>query len=168
MGYKKIELIQGDITLQSTDAIVNAANSALAGGGGVDGAIHRVGGRVIYEECARIGFCPVGGAVITSGGNLKARYVIHTVGPIWQNGEFDEPELLKSAYESSLRLCFENNIRSVSFPSISTGVYGYPIKLAAPVAISAAKNAIERNILDRIVFVLFTQDDYNVYNEYLK
>ena len=135
----KLSLVQGDITRQSTDAIVNAANSSLMGGGGVDGAIHRAGGPAILEECkdivSRQGQLPTGEAVITSGGNLPARHVIHTVGPIWRGGARREPELLASAYHESLKLAAKNGLSSVSFPSISTGVYGYPVEEAAEIAL---------------------------------
>jgi len=136
---RKISIIQGDLTQQDTDAIVNAANSSLMGGGGVDGAIHRAGGPAILEECkqivARQGRLPTGQAVITTGGNLKANYVIHTVGPVWHGGNKGEPELLASAYRESLRIADENGLYSVSFPSISTGVYHYPVNEAARIAI---------------------------------
>src|SRR3990172_5536581 len=126
-----LELAEGEIKKQETEAIVNAANSMLAGGGGVDGAIHRAGGPKIMEECRKINGCPTGSAVITTGGNLKAKYVIHTVGPIYRDGKHDETKLLASAYESSLELAIKNNIKSIAFPSISTGAYGYPINEAA-------------------------------------
>jgi len=131
----KLRIIQGDITKQGTDAIVNAANSSLMGGGGVDGAIHRAGGPAILEECKKIvsrqGRLPTGKAVITTGGNLKAGYVIHTVGPVWRGGDKGESELLTSAYRESLEVAAENKLSSISFPSISTGVYGYPVDQAA-------------------------------------
>ncbi|MFC2004580.1 macro domain-containing protein [Chloroflexota bacterium] len=134
INQSKLSIIQGDITSQVTDAIVNAANSSLMGGGGVDGAIHRAGGPAILEECKQIvakqGRLPTGQAVITTGGNLKARYVIHTVGPIWHRGDKGEPELLASAYRESLKVAVENNLSSISFPSISTGAYGYPVNQA--------------------------------------
>ncbi|MBN2238734.1 MAG: O-acetyl-ADP-ribose deacetylase [Dehalococcoidales bacterium] len=166
--------IKGDITQQTTDAIVNAANSGLMGGGGVDGAIHRAGGPTILKECkeivARQGRLPTGQAVITTGGNLKAKYVIHTVGPVWHGGNNNEPELLSSAYSESLALADKNALSSVSFPSISTGVYGYPVELAAGVAISAVKyflNSKETTIRD-IVFVLFDSRTYSAYAANLK
>src|SRR5512141_3248026 len=130
IGQARLSIIQGDLTKQATDAIVNAANSSLMGGGGVDGAIHRAGGPAILEECkkivARQGPLPPGQAVITTGGNLKAKFVIHTVGPIWHSGNSGEAELLASAYRESLNLAAQESLRSVSFPSISTGAYGYP------------------------------------------
>jgi len=137
----KLRIIQGDITQQGTDAIVNAANPSLMGGGGVDGAIHRAGGPAILEECKQIvakhGRLPTGKAVMTTGGNLKAKHVIHTVGPIWHGGNTGEPELLASAYHQSLTLAAKNNLSSISFPSISTGAYGYPADRASRVAIDA-------------------------------
>ncbi|MBI2851358.1 MAG: O-acetyl-ADP-ribose deacetylase [Chloroflexi bacterium] len=143
-----LSLIQGDITEQATDAIVNAANSSLMGGGGVDGAIHRAGGPAILDECkqivARQGRLPTGKAVITGVGNLKARFVIHTVGPVWRGGNQGEPELLASAYTESLKLAAEKNLRSVSFPSISTGAYGYPLPEAANVALNAVASFLKQ------------------------
>ncbi|MCL6610897.1 MAG: O-acetyl-ADP-ribose deacetylase [Peptococcaceae bacterium] len=169
-GSTKVVLIQGDITRQDTEAIVNAANSSLLGGGGVDGAIHRAGGPQILEECkqirARQGGCPAGEAVITGGGNLKARYVIHTVGPVWSGGGSREDELLSSAYRNSLQLAVSRGIRSVSFPSISTGAYGFPTGRAARVAASTVKNFLEREGgLDEVRFVLFSEKDFNTYRE---
>ena len=125
-ALQKIELVQGDITRQETDAIVNAANTTLLGGGGVDGAIHRAGGPAILDECKKIGGCPTGEAVITTGGRLKARYVIHTVGPVYRGGGAREAELLAAAYRNSLRVAKEHGLSSAAFPSISTGAYGYP------------------------------------------
>lgn len=161
INQARLFAIQGDITRQATEAIVNAANSSLMGGGGVDGAIHRAGGPAILEECRQIvsrqGRLPTGKAVITSGGNLKAGFVIHTVGPVWYGGNKGEPELLASAYQESLKVAAENNLSSVSFPSISTGAYGYPVAEAARVAISAVASFLkERNTSIReVVFVLF-------------
>jgi len=126
IGRATLELVEGDIIRQDTEAIVNAANTSLLGGGGVDGAIHRAGGPQILEECRKIGGCPTGEARISGGGRLAARWVIHTVGPIYRDGKHDEAELLASAYRNSLRLAGERGIRSVAFPSISTGAYGYP------------------------------------------
>ena len=164
-----LSIIQGDITVQKTDAIVNAANSGLMGGGGVDGAIHRAGGPAILEECKQIvtkqGRLPTGKAVITTGGNLLARYVIHTVGPVWHGGNSGEPELLANAYRESLSLAATHNLASVSFPSISTGVYGYPVEKAASVAISAVKDFLqnEETTIKDIVFVLFDSRTYSAY-----
>ena len=159
-----IEVVQGDITRVEVDAIVNAANEGLRGGGGVDGAIHRAGGPSIMEECRKIGHCPTGLAVMTTAGRLPAKHVIHTVGPVWRGGSMNECELLKSAYENSLRLAAEEKLASIAFPSVSTGVYGYPIDLAAPVAIGAALDHLEGKAgLERIVFVLFSEADYKTY-----
>ncbi len=165
----KLSLIQGDITKQATDAIVNAANSSLMGGGGVDGAIHRAGGSAILEECKQIvsrqGRLPTGKAVITTGGNLKARFVIHTVGPVWHGGKNGEPELLASAYRESLKVAAEKNLHSVSFPSISTGVYSYPVAKAALVALGAVASFLKEHVtsISEVVFVLFDTDTFQSY-----
>ncbi|MCA9431604.1 MAG: O-acetyl-ADP-ribose deacetylase [Candidatus Omnitrophica bacterium] len=165
---KKIELVQGDITREETEAIVNAANTSLLGGGGVDGAIHRAGGRAILEECKKIGGCPTGEARITTGGNLKAKYVIHTVGPVYRDGNHGEPELLANAHRNSFRLAVENGIESLSFPAISTGVYGYPLREAAKIAIGAIAKELEANSSVQLVrFVLFDQTALDAYNEVL-
>ncbi len=165
----KLVFAQGDITKQTTEAIVNAANSSLRGGGGVDGAIHRAGGPKIMEECRRIGGCPAGEAVITTGGNLKAKYVIHTVGPIWSGGNAGEKQTLTRAYQNSLALAQKKGIRSLSFPSISTGAYGYPLREASKVAINtiAAYLKSHRKI-EKVVVVLFSDNDFHVYQETLK
>ncbi len=161
VGQAGLYTVQGDITAQTTDAIVNAANSSLMGGGGVDGAIHRAGGPAILEECkkivARQGRLPPGKAVITTGGRLKARFAIHTVGAVWRGGDSGEPEVLASAYRESLRLATANNLTSISFPSISTGAYGYPIAGAARVAIAATVSFLKesRTSLQKVVFVLY-------------
>ena len=168
-----LELIQGDITKAEVDAIVNAANSELIGGGGVDGAIRRAGGDDIERACAEIrkreGGCPTGKAVITPGGNLHARYVIHTVGPVWEDGNSGEAELLVSCYQESLRLAVENNIQSIAFPSISTGVYGYPTEKAALAALSTVKEFIRDNTVSpkSIQFVLFDERTYRYYTDTL-
>lgn len=167
-----IELVKGDITKVTVDAIVNAANSSLLGGGGVDGAIHKAGGPAILEECrkirARQGGCKTGEAVITTAGNLPAQYVIHTVGPVWQNGQKGEKELLRLAYYNSLKLAEENNITSISFPNISTGIYGFPREQAAPVAIQTVQNFIRPHaIIQKIVFVCFDEDNYSIYQSLL-
>ncbi len=165
----RLSLAQGDITRQNTDAIVNAANSGLMGGGGVDGAIHRAGGPAILEECkqivARQGRLPTGRAVITTGGNLKAKYVIHTVGPVWHGGGQGEPELLPSAYRESLKLASQRNLTSVSFPSISTGAYGYPVADAARVALKTVLTFLQNEItsLKEVVFVLYDARTYETY-----
>lgn len=164
-----LSLVQGDITQETTDAIVNAANSRLAGGGGVDGAIHRGGGPVIMEECRKIGRCPTGQAVITTGGNLKAKYVIHTVGPIFRDGTKGEADLLKSAYLSSLKLASAKGLKSIAFPSISTGAYGYPLDEATQIALQTAIDYLkEHDDLHLVRFVLFDNWTYNTFCEELK
>lgn len=165
----KVSVIQGDITKQATEAIVNAANPSLMGGGGVDGAIHRVGGPAILEQCrkivARQGRLPTGRAAITTGGNLKAQYVIHTVGPIWHGGSGNEAELLRSAYYECLKLASENNLGSISFPSVSTGAYGYPVDQAAEIAVSIVVSFLREQAtsLKEVVFVLFDSRTYQAY-----
>ena len=164
-----ITLVQGDITTQQVDAIVNAANERLLGGGGVDGAIHRAAGPQLLAECRTIGGCPTGEARITKGYRLPARFVIHTVGPIWRGGQRGEPELLASCYRSSLRLAVDNGAKTVAFPSISTGVYGFPIELAAPIAIETVQDFIaEEPSLEEVRFVCFSSDDYVVYRQELE
>jgi len=159
-----LELVEGDITKQDTEAIVNAANSGLRGGGGVDGAIHRAGGPEIMEECRRIGGCPTGHAVITTGGRLKARYVIHAVGPVYHGGNKREAEDLAGAYLTSLKIASEKGIKSVAFPSISTGAYGYPINEAARIAIKTVIDYLkEHPEIELVRFVLFGTDAYNAY-----
>src|SRR5687768_7637070 len=146
-----IKLIKGDITKMKVDAIVNAANSSLLGGGGVDGAIHRAGGPAILEECKKIrdrqGGCITGEAVITTAGNLPAKYVIHTVGPVWNGGKANEKELLARAYRSSLKIAVEKKLRSIAFPNISTGIYGFPKKAAAEIAINEVKNSLLNDLV---------------------
>jgi len=169
----RLSLAQGDITKQESDAIVNAANSSLMGGGGVDGAIHRAGGPAILEECKKIrserGPLPAGQAVITTGGNLRARFVIHTVGPVWHGGSKREPELMASAYRESLKLAVENGLSSVSFPSISTGAYGYPVEMAAKVALKAVIFFLKEDTsLADVSFVLFDASTYETYARVLK
>jgi len=169
----RLSIVQGDITAQATDAIVNAANPGLMGGGGVDGAIHRAGGPAILEECRQIraerGRLPTGQAVITTGGKLKARHVIHTVGPVWHGGSQGEEELLASAYRESLKLAVERGLRSVSFPSISTGAYGYPVGPAARVALQTVIDFLSRDeSLEEVVFVLFDSATHRIYAETLR
>ena len=169
----RLVLVQGDITQQATDAIVNAANSGLMGGGGVDGAIHRAGGPAILEECRKIrdkiGRLPAGKAVITTGGRLKAKYVIHTVGPVWHGGTSAEAELLASAYRESLKLATDKGLKSISFPAISTGAYGYPLEPAAMIALETATNFAEQNSsLQEVVFVLYDAYSYKVYVDILR
>ena len=169
------ELVRGDITTVRADAIVNAANSSLLGGGGVDGAIHRAGGPAILEDCqkirARQGGCPVGEAVITTAGRLPAKFVIHTVGPVWRGGDNGEPALLASAYRNSLRLAIEYNIGSIAFPGISTGIYGYPKDAAARIAIKTANDFLADTttmILQKIIFVCFDAESHGIYAALLK
>jgi len=164
VGKSTLELVQGDITRQDTEAIVNAANSSLLGGGGVDGAIHRAGGPQILEECRKIGGCPPGEARITTGGSLTAKFVIHTVGPIYRGGKRGEAETLASAYRSSLALASGRGIKSVSFPSISTGAYGYPIELAAPIALTTAVNYLDDHPeIELVRFVLYGRSAFEAY-----
>ena len=170
----KVSIVRGDITDQATEAIVNAANPGLMGGGGVDGAIHRAGGPPILEECkeivARQGRLPTGKAVLTGGGNLRAGYVIHTVGPIWHGGSRNEPELLKSAYCECLQLATSSKLGSISFPSISTGAYGYPLDEAARIAVSTVVAFLEEQStsLKEVVFVLFDARTYESYRSALQ
>jgi len=168
IGATTLVLVQGDITREETDAIVNAANSSLLGGGGVDGAIHRAGGPKILEECkairARQGECATGEAVITSGGLLKARYVIHTVGPVWHGGSHQEDDLLANAYRNSLRRAVENHVRTIAFPSISTGVYGFPIERASRIAFGTVAEFVkEAQQIQEARFVVFSRNDFDVY-----
>jgi O-acetyl-ADP-ribose deacetylase (regulator of RNase III) len=168
-----LTLFQGDITNETVDAIVNAANPGLMGGGGVDGAIHRAGGSEILEECKKIrateGKLPTGKAVITTAGNLSAKYVIHTVGPIWHGGNQGEPELLRSAYLESLKLAVANNCHSVAFPAISTGVYGYPKEKATSVALDTGINFLKENTaIVEVRFVLFDSLTFDTYKNVLE
>ncbi|MDQ7824174.1 MAG: O-acetyl-ADP-ribose deacetylase [Candidatus Eremiobacteraeota bacterium] len=169
VGGSVIELAMGDITGEEVEAIVNAANSGLRGGGGVDGAIHRAGGPAIMEECRRIGHCPPGEAVITTGGRLKASSVIHTVGPIWQGGAAGEAVTLASCYRESLSLAKEKGITSLAFPSISTGAYGYPVRSAAAVALAAVRDFLREHQQIRLVrFVLFDSTTLEAYQNAMK
>jgi O-acetyl-ADP-ribose deacetylase (regulator of RNase III) len=172
VNQSKISIIRGDITTQSTDAIVNAANSTLMGGGGVDGAIHHAGGPAILEECkqivARQGRLPAGQAVITTAGNMKAKHVIHTVGPIWHGGGQGEPDLLAGAYRESLKLAAENNLSSISFPSISTGAYGYPVDKASRIALKTVVSFLSKTTsIKDVIFVLFDNRTLEAYNDTL-
>lgn len=170
VNQTRLRLVQGDITRQTSDAIVNAANSSLMGGGGVDGAIHRAGGPAILDECKQIvsrqGRLATGKAVITTGGNLRAKHVIHTVGPIWRGGSQGEPELLSSAYRESLKLAAENNLSSLAFPSISTGIYGYPVNEAARVAINTVTAFLGQGTtsIKEVAFVLFDARTFAAYS----
>ncbi len=168
VGRSRIELVQGDITKQDTEAIVNAANSSLLGGGGVDGAIHRAGGPAILEECRKLGGCATGDAKITTGGRLKAKHVIHAVGPVYRDGKHGEPELLASAYRRSLEVADENGVRSVAFPSISTGAYRFPVDRAARIALRTVAETLKAHPrIELVRFVLFTAADLATYEEAL-
>jgi O-acetyl-ADP-ribose deacetylase (regulator of RNase III) len=169
---QKIHLVRGDITRSVVDAIINAANSSLMGGGGVDGAIHKAGGSAILEECKKIiatqGSCATGEAVITTGGLLPAKFVIHTVGPVWHGGKNGEPEKLKNCYTNSFNLAVRNNLQTIAFPNISTGIYGYPKQQAAEVAINSIKTLLETNsTLKRVDFVCFDDENYFIYHSLL-
>ncbi len=166
MGSMKV--IKGDITKIAVDAIVNAANSRLAGGGGVDGAIHRAGGPEIMEACRKIGSCPTGQAVITTAGRLPAKYVIHAVGPVWHGGGNNEEQLLAGAYRRSLELAVENSLKSIAFPNISTGVYRFPKEKAAQIAIATTKEFLKGRDADlEVTFVCFDDENYNIYKRLL-
>jgi len=172
IGAATIRIVKGDITKVAADAIVNAANHTLMGGGGVDGAIHRKGGPKILEECKKIRAIdwphglPTGKAVVTTGGNLKAKHVIHTVGPVWRGGSDDESGLLAEAYVNSMRLAVINKLRIIAFPSISTGAYGYPVQEASRIALTTIRRFLETvDSLDEIIFILFSDRDLNVYVE---
>jgi O-acetyl-ADP-ribose deacetylase (regulator of RNase III) len=169
VGASTLELVEGDITQQEVDAVVNAANAALRPGGGVDGAIHRAGGPAIEAACRGLGGCPTGEARLTTGGNLKARYVIHTVGPVYRDGGHGEPELLASCYRESLKLASAQGIKSLAFPSISTGVYGYPLEDAARIALKAVTDYLAHHPeIERVRLVLFGRAAYEVYARALK
>lgn len=165
-----IKVIKHDITKVSVEAIVNAANSSLLGGGGVDGAIHKAGGHQILEECRIIrntqGKCPAGQAVITTAGNLPAKYVIHAVGPIWRGGSGNEDELLSNAYLNSLKLAEEHQVKSISFPNISTGIYGFPKKRAAQIALSTVYDFMKNSkIINDVIFVCFNEENFKIYQQ---
>ena len=169
---ERITVIRDDITRMKVDAIVNAANSSLMGGGGVDGAIHRAGGPAILQECreiiARQGSCKTGEAVITTAGDLPARFVIHTVGPIWHGGNNDEARLLESCYHKSLKLAVENDIKSIAFPNISTGDYGFPKKQAANIAVHTVLSFMSTNeLMEKVVFVCFDDENLHLYKALL-
>ncbi|ACD97272.1 O-acetyl-ADP-ribose deacetylase [Trichlorobacter lovleyi] len=163
MSLPVIEIIQGDITTLAVDAIVNAANSTLLGGGGVDGAIHKAAGPGLLNECATLGGCPTGEARITKGYNLPARFVIHTVGPVWTDGAKGEPELLTASYRNSLELARRHGIRSIAFPAISCGVYGYPMKLGAAIALQEAQAAAASGSFDRIILIQYNSPALECY-----
>ncbi len=164
----KIVLIQGDITRQKTDAIVNAANTTLLGGGGVDGAIHRAAGSELLEECRVIGGCQPGEARITKGYRLPAQFVIHTVGPVWNGGKKDEDRILADCYKTSLKLAEIYDLRSVAFPSISTGAYRFPIERAAQISVETVSKFLDKSEkIDKVVFVCFSREDYDIYHRAL-
>ncbi|WP_020559523.1 O-acetyl-ADP-ribose deacetylase [Thiofilum flexile] len=168
-----IELLKGDITKIAVDAIVNAANTSLLGGGGVDGAIHKAGGKAILEECIKIrnqqGGCNTGEAVITTAGELPAKFVIHTVGPVWNNGSHHESELLSLAYLNSLKLALNHSIKSIAFPNISTGIYGFPKDKAAKIATQTVSDFLTTtDKIERVIFVCFDEENYEIYNKLLQ
>jgi O-acetyl-ADP-ribose deacetylase (regulator of RNase III) len=168
VSRSRIELVQGDITKQETDAIVNAANTTLLGGGGVDGAIHRAGGPAILEECKRLGGCATGDAKITTGGKLKAKHVVHTVGPVYRDGKHGETDRLASAYRRSLEVAATHGVTTIAFPSISTGAYGFPIAQAARVALKAVADALPGHpVITLVRFVLFSAADLATYEHAL-
>jgi O-acetyl-ADP-ribose deacetylase (regulator of RNase III) len=169
----KIELLKGDITKIKADAIVNAANSSLTGGGGVDGAIHRAGGPAILEECMKIvakqGGCKIGEAVITTGGNLPAKFVIHTVGPVWNGGKYDEEIKLANCYKNSLQLAVNNHCKTIAFPNISTGIYHFPKKAAAQIAIEIVLDFLARaDEIEKVIFVCFDGENYGLYEKLIQ
>jgi O-acetyl-ADP-ribose deacetylase (regulator of RNase III) len=167
----RLEVIQSDITSLQVDAIVNAANTSLLGGGGVDGAIHRNGGTQILDECIQIrnkqGGCAIGEAVITNAGKLPAKYVIHTVGPVWNGDKLEKKKLLAKCYENSLHLAIKHSIKSIAFPNISTGIYHFPKTIAAQIAIETINSFPYLELFDKIIFVCFEEDNFNIYHELL-
>ena len=168
MKKKRIELFKGDITTLNVDAIVNAANNSLLGGGGVDGAVHKAAGPGLLDECKGLNGCQTGQSKITHGYNLKAGHIIHTVGPIWCGGYKDETELLALSYQSSLRLAKENKFKTIAFPGISTGVYGFPKDLAAIIAINETKRFINKNPYpEKVIFVAYDDEGYEIYKKLL-
>jgi O-acetyl-ADP-ribose deacetylase (regulator of RNase III) len=168
MKVKRVELIIGDITNLNVDAIVNAANNSLLGGGGVDGAIHKAAGPELFKECESLKGCTTGQAKMTKGYKLKAKHIIHTVGPVWYGGYRDEPDLLASCYQSSLKLAKENKIKTIAFPGISTGIYGFPKDLAAIIAINETKRFINKySYPQKVIFVAYDDDSFETYRKLL-
>ncbi len=168
MIKKNIELLKGDITELDVDAIVNAANNSLLGGGGVDGAIHKAAGPGLYRECKSLNGCATGKSKMTGGYSLKAKNIIHTVGPVWHGGYSDEPEQLASCYQSSLALAKENKLRSVAFPGISTGVYGFPKDLAATIAVNETRRFLSKSSYpEKVIFIAYDDDNYEIYRKLL-
>ena len=169
MRSDRIELIRGDITTLKVEAIVNAANNSLLGGGGVDGAIHRAAGPALVQECSKLNGCETGDAKLTNGYDLNAQYVIHTVGPVWMGGMRDEHALLASCYQKSLKLAKDRNIKTIAFPGISTGVYGFPKEQAALIALTETKRFLKKNSFpEKVFFVAFEEDSYNLYQKLLQ
>jgi O-acetyl-ADP-ribose deacetylase (regulator of RNase III) len=165
----KLELYKGDITKLNVDAIVNAANTSLLGGGGVDGAIHRAAGHELLEYNQRLGGCTTGEAKISPGFKLPAKYIIHTVGPVWNGGKNNEDKLLANCYKNSLKLAAENNIKTIAFPSVSTGVYRFPVERASKIAVKEVKDFLEKDSpIEKVIFVCFDDRTYEIYNEILK
>jgi O-acetyl-ADP-ribose deacetylase (regulator of RNase III) len=168
MKKQRVELIKGDITSLEVDAIINAANKSLLGGGGVDGAIHKAAGPDLYKECAALSGCETGQSKMTSGYALKAKHIIHTVGPVWYGGYRDEPELLASCYQTSLAIAKKNRFRTVAFPGISTGVYGFPKDLAALIAVTETRRFIIKNSYpEKVIFVAYDDESYENYRKLL-
>jgi O-acetyl-ADP-ribose deacetylase len=168
MRSKRIEIIQGDITTLKVDVIVNAANNSLLGGGGVDGAIHRAAGPNLVEECIKLNGCETGDAKMTKGYNLNAKYIIHTVGPVWYGGANGEHELLASCYQKTLKLAKENKLKTIAFPGISTGVYGFPKDQAALIAVTETERFMEKNSYpEKVCFVAFDEDNLKLYQNLL-
>ena len=166
MSADRIEVVEGDITKLDVDAIVNAANSSLLGGGGVDGAIHRAAGPELLAECRLVGGCPTGEARITKGYKLPARHVIHTVGPVWRGGDNDEEELLANCYRNSLALAVENGVRTIAFPAISTGIYGFPVKRAARIAVREVRDFLSRDAtIEKVYLVCFGREALDVFKK---
>ena len=169
MEGKRVELIKGDITALDIDAIVNAANSSLLGGGGVDGAIHYMAGPELLAECKTLNGCETGQSKITKGYRLKARYIIHTVGPVWHGGGYDESSLLASCYQTSLSLAKENKIRTIAFPNIATGAFGFPKEIAASIGINVTRKFLnQNNYPEKVIFVAYADDNYEMYRKILE